>query len=88
MIVRNADVRFVRATSKFVELKVQVFVAEAYAMLFGLQQAHEWGFSAFFIESDSQILVNAIHEDNLDGSPYGVIIEEIRESMTKIIQLG
>jgi ribonuclease HI len=52
--------------------------AEAEACLQGLTTAMNWGMMRVIIESDCQVLVNALNKDGYDRSPVGVLVRDAK----------
>jgi hypothetical protein len=57
------------------------FQAEAEGCSRALQAIQAWGMSRIQLESDSQLLVLALKNNNEDLSPCSVLIKEIKESL-------
>lgn len=86
--VRNSMGQVLVALAKFVESLCEVVDAEAMALLSGLKIVGDMGFQNIRVESDSQILVKAIHENSVLQSQIRVILQEIKEWMICIHILG
>lgn len=86
--VRNSMGQVLVALAKFVESLCEVVDAEAMALLSGLKIVGDMGFQNIRVESDSQILVKAIHENSVLQSQIRVILQEIKEWMICIHIFG
>jgi ribonuclease HI len=81
IIARNASGEMQGAGAGKLAHVADAFQAEAEACSHALQALQGWGMSRIQLETDSQLLVNALKNNAEDLGPCSLLIKEIKESL-------
>lgn len=76
-VIRDADGDVVGAGAGYVAHAQDALHAEAEACIKAMNYAQAWGISKIVVESDAQLLVQAINTNSHDLGPSGVLFREI-----------
>jgi ribonuclease HI len=76
--IRDAEGDFMGGAAGYIEQANSALQTEAVACMKALQAAQDWGMVRVEMETDAQLLVNAIKGDDQDLSLNGVLFREIK----------